>query len=545
MFEQDADSYFDRAVAAVEDGRFYTALHYARRAARLDSYSIDAMMLIAEIYTEMGLYYQAINQYFKVLTFEEEASECYIAIGQNFYMLDQNLTALKFIKRGIAGAWDQESLQQAKAVLESVGGENKFRVISGSRNNELVISMAQSLIGDGEYDGAIKLLNFVPEDSAQYPSAALHKAVCLRSLGDYDGSLKLTEEQLKENPDDISLLCNLVKIYIETKRTADADGLLEELKTLTAAGRDDSYAIAVALLCGDKPADAVKFLERYLESDPYEANVLTILGQAYHNIGELDKAQECFLAILAVDDDNIVAKFYNKYIQEARIRKKPALKYIFQLPLKEVNKTIARLAKTAGLSDGGFRDAVLKKGFFEELMWLYGIGRQELYELINGRLAGVSDRRADDFLRSALVDLRVSNLVKKSIFAAMLKTGKTKRLAVTVGEDIKFLTVTRPKSLISAPDHVIGAYSAVFSALAFIAEGFEKKLNAAVNKLNKTFAKHPSLTSVPELACMLAYITEGGYLGNLDGIIKIFSADGNAVREYFKIAKIETLFTEN
>jgi thioredoxin-like negative regulator of GroEL len=537
-FESDADAYFDRAVDAAEDGSFMSALHYARRAAKLDSYSTDALMLIAEIYTEMGLFYPAINQYFKTLALDEDAFECYMAIGQNFYLMDANIAALKYLKRGIDGAWDAEYLSQARSVLESIGTEKKFRLVGGGNgsNNEIILNLSRSLFADGEYSHAINLLNFVPEKSENYPEALLQKALCTRHLKDFEGSRKYTEELLARDGNDIHALCNKAKLYLETKEIEKAAEILDYLAETQTTDRGELYGLAVTMLDANRDADALNFLEKFADREPYELNVLILLGQVYYNLKKSDKAQECFLAVLAIDEGNLIAKYYNRYIQEARKSKKPRLKYILQLPLAEANRILRKLITATDKSPAEFREAVLgDRGFFDEARWLYGVNRHEAADRLNIRLAALSDKRVTEFLRVQLSDMKVPNIVKKSIFTAMLREGKVKRLALVIDDDIRFFACSRPKSLAEAPQAVIDAYCIVFAALAFIGEGFENRLKTVVSKFMKTHAnKLAEFSDINALACALALTSGEKDFGDIAVLTKIFDADTKIVRKYLK-----------
>jgi tetratricopeptide (TPR) repeat protein len=542
MFEQDADSYYEKAIAAAEDENYLSALHYARRVADVDQYSDDAYMLTAEIYAEMGLFHRAVSQYFKILALDEGAADCYIAIGQNYYMMGANIPALNFIKRGIDCACDSEYLIQARAMLDEISEGPRFRLVSAEQNHEFLLSMAKSLMADNDFESAGRLLNFVPEDSGNYCEAVLQSAICSRYNKDYERSKELTLKALETEPGNVIARCNYAGLLLDAGDAANGEAELDALESDTGCGASELYCIAITMLDAERENTAARFFEKFLALEPYSENVLMLLGQVYYNLGDLDAAQNCMLTVLSIDPESIVARYYNKYFQSARKRRKPKLRYSRQIPSAAANKLLAELWKTGRMSDDALTAYIdEKRDFFDTVLWMYKINRLALAELVSLRLAVLPDRQVSAFLRLCLADTGISNMVKKSILTAILKSAPPNRLALVVDDDIRFLSSGTPKILADADYVIKSAYCSVFAATAFIAGGFERKLNAMLKRFFKEFSGLLyRFDSAPELACVFAYRLGGSYFSDkITELAGIFNADEKLLKYYLELTGVD------
>lgn len=100
-FLQDADYYFDLALDCLEVEDYLTALEYIRRAIKQDPAELDFRFLLAQIYSDMGLYSKSNFEYFKILAIDSKIGECFLRISQNYYMLRNEAASVYYLKKSM------------------------------------------------------------------------------------------------------------------------------------------------------------------------------------------------------------------------------------------------------------------------------------------------------------------------------------------------------------------------------------------------------------------------------------------------------------
>jgi len=119
--------------------------------------------------------------------------------------------------------------------------------------------------------------------------------------GAYDEALQLADSALKANPQMVSAWVTEARALIAKGDLAQAEGKLEE-----ALDRDSANLPAVSTLLGlytrqGKTQAAVQRISKLVEQDPKSAGLHVLLGEAWFNVKELDKAEANARQALALD----------------------------------------------------------------------------------------------------------------------------------------------------------------------------------------------------------------------------------------------------
>ena len=127
------------------------------------------------------------------------------------------------------------------------------------------------------------------------------------NLGEHDKAILLLEEALQVNSKDSSVLNNLGLVHTSLENYEEAEYYLErslKLKPEYVAGSVNMANLKLKLNNGK---EAINILEKILinNKDNYEVNFT--LGNAYQQIGDFDKAKNCFNKCLDLDKSKTIA----------------------------------------------------------------------------------------------------------------------------------------------------------------------------------------------------------------------------------------------
>jgi tetratricopeptide (TPR) repeat protein len=112
-----------------------------------------------------------------------------------------------------------------EAMRRTLPAEDQFAVIK---------EWADALIGpQGDYQGALEVLDQCPEAYRQSPDILMRRAQALRSLGQDAEAVRLTEEALRANPDLIEALLLRARLYRESEQPKSALPLLQRAVQLS------------------------------------------------------------------------------------------------------------------------------------------------------------------------------------------------------------------------------------------------------------------------------------------------------------------------
>lgn len=533
-FTQSAEYYCDLALDYLNNEEYINALDFLRRAIKLDSREIDYRFLLAQTYTEMGLYSQSNFEYFKLLAFDSSIAECYLRISQNYFFLKETSHAVTYLKKGINFDFDDDEILDVDEIMRDLDG-GAFKLISKNTEDEVLLNCVKKLMSYSEYNNALQLLKFIKPDSKYYISALNNASFCCARIKQPKKEIEYAKKVLAIDFFNIYALCNLCDGYSQTEEKELADTTAKRIIDTGIYDNNDYFKAAVALLECGYTETAIKYLNNYLTYFPYNESALMLLSLAYYNIGDLDNAKIFMFKIISIDDSNTVAKYYNKLFQNA-IHSENQLLYIKQVPQKETAGRIQNLKKIVDCSDNEtLSDQILSdKEFFNKIKWGFDLGNNKLSEEIINRLSLLNEEEPQKFLRECLVDHKISGVLKQMILRQLLKSRPIHKIALLHEEEMKYLNPKFNKLLDEYPETYFDAYVNVYTALAFVDEEFEAPLNRTIKKLlSLCSANKTSFRSKNAISALIAN-TYGkiDVFKDLHTVCGIFRANLNTVKEY-------------
>lgn len=546
-FLQDAEYYFDLALDYLDAEDYLNALDYTRRAIKLDPYELDYIFLLAQIYSEMGLYAKSNFEYFKLLAIDQNLGECYLRISQNYYMMREEEAAVYYIKKSMEFDFDQDDFDEDEEfavdyeeMLRDLSGNNKFRLISKNMEDQMLLNYANKLMSISEYDSAMQLLSYVKPDSKYYINALNSAAFCSARIDNPEQEIELALKVLEIDPYNINALCNLADGYVQAGKVEEAQRVADALLQLKIADTRDYYKAAIALLeCGYNK-QAIKYLCDFLSYHPYHEAGLLLLSLAYYNQKELDLARECVYKLVRIDNTNTIAKYYNQYFQNHQEFK--PLEYIRQVPKEEADRRIKMFEEIVQYSSEDLIKLIkTNPEFFHYAKWIFEYASIGLTQKLIERLARIRNQQAQTFLRECLVDNLLSFVVKQRILRTLLSLMPNKKIALVHEDEIRFITPKANKLIFNFPKVYFEAYLDVFTSLAFVDKDYESEFNRSVRKiLNLCDAKKIRFRSRRNLAALFAYnFKRPEIFCDLNTVVKIFGANKKSVAKYLNILGID------
>ena len=144
----------------------------------------------------------------------------------------------------------------------------------------------------GEYGKAAEHLKHAREVSPADATAALYEGQALQNVGDLAGARDALEVSLKLMPRQFPARLLLGKIYLGLKDIPASEDQFEAALLLQPRSVEAQLGLARTKVAGGRLKDAVEQLETLSKSQPNNAEIFELLGQAYRGIGKNDAAQK-------------------------------------------------------------------------------------------------------------------------------------------------------------------------------------------------------------------------------------------------------------
>ena len=179
--------------------------------------------------------------------------------------------------------------KKAYDIAASLGG--------GEQSSEMLNLAATSALRAGEYNTALEYFTELRNNGNETAEIYRHLAACYNGLGDSEQAMTMINAGLEKDPGDANLILEKVNAYLKE----------------------------------GKGAEAIVDLEKLLELDPQNAQLLFVLGTIYgdennKDVYDTDKAKQYYEQALAINPEYYDATYNigvlyttmaNKYIEEA------------------------------------------------------------------------------------------------------------------------------------------------------------------------------------------------------------------------------------
>ena len=373
--------------------------------------------------------------------------------------------------------------------------------------------MAKQLIASHDTEFAKQMLGSIPPHSKNYVDASNFLALIEIGNGNIEKGIKHCDDVLEINPDDVSALT--AKII-----AADMQGNMTEVEELTCRLLDldiselsDMNKIAMCMAEINDSAFTAKYCDRILRESPYERNILLLGALAHANLGNRARAKSLIVSLCSVFRYDYTAKYYARIIDMHDGETPLPLTVI--MDSAEKHRRIERIEKALSKAVNPIdfvRAYEDDEELFDAVMWsVYEEGDATAVKV--GKTVSRT-RRGFPFARRILLNPDCSVVLKKAVFLQLFKTGSVFRVAMVNNDRMQTFHPILPK--VTRRAELVDAYWQVYSALAFIETGYDKKLNEWYRKAVQTLDKEKDKLNPNAVAALIAYKSQ---------INKIFALD--------------------
>ncbi len=433
-FKKDEKSKYERANRHCDDGDYVGALSSLLYTASSEPKNTEVLCHIADIYTELGLYENAIIFWFRFLSVcrKSDAIDGYNGLGANFFFLDNTeLAGFYFNKQlelGDMGACVYDDILDD--YVDSVSNYERpgFKVISSeaeaAEKDEQNYSEAVEKNKTEDYISAIELADKVSEKSEYYGKALYEKAYGLFCLDkDYE-AVDILEKVINDLNDRDICVFNL--LFSCLAQIGDEEKTEKYFKILLDTDSDETEYLnkKMAVLCDfGYFREALDVSEKIMRVAPEDTNCSYLRGLLFYNLREREKSVAC-LKKAYIYSMNPVALYYLRIAERAVDGDKSVpkrLPLIFEIQKSEVD---SRLEAVKKLFTGAAKKNEYADEYISEIFdWCYYCGNQTaqiavaIYAVRNKKTALIEK------LRMQLVNPAITDDIKIRLYTLFVESG--------------------------------------------------------------------------------------------------------------------------
>ena len=539
-----ADKYYN-------EGKLFAALKIANKQYALHGGDPDVFVRLADIYESMGLHASALNYWYKFLDVAEEDDlpDIYEGLAVNYLNLG-NESASAYYYNQLMDSDDRLSDETKMDIVAafSKAKPSPFRFVYPPRladySKELEIGSRALKLGDPKR--AVEYLSRIERGAKQYAPAKELKAVAHLLTGEVEEAEKDCTELLQDYPDDVRVLATLAAVYLEQGRTEESKALALALYEREQTDGEDLYKVAT-VCCENglhrQAYEKFKLLERKM---PYDGRMLYFKGVAAYKCGRLDEAERTVDDLCTLYPDAEVAKYY---LHALRMQKAgetdetaPPVEftYFYHLPQEVREERCRSLIRIGELSKDEaqlFGLIALHDGYFQ---WCFDEMDGGDHDLQYLALVTAERIRADEFIREAMLDSEVENVLKIETLRMLYMRNETMRLGLVLYDIYHKIELERIQIGRKRRKRFLESYAKVASKFVALKEVNGKKIKAAAEKLYQALAEYDSLDLVDntdDCACAIFIAAGLKELGqDVEKIAAVFDADISRVRVLLSVA---------
>ncbi len=500
----------------------------------------EVLASLASVYYENGYYEKSIDCWFEFLTRtddKQDIEDAYYALANCFFNKQNDKVCTFYLNRIFeqSGPLDASLLEDGivdlisehDAPSDTDGNDRSmYKIVWPPEKVDYfeTLHKARGLSLAGEYGEAISLVSVVPKNSDYYAHARIEVAFAEFLKGNEKYAVSIYEEVVQSNPKDITALCHLANAYYYTYEYDKANDCLDKAIALEPKGETEEtniFLVACTLVRNDI---IIEYAKKALEEKPFSRLHLFAKSVAHYNEGELIKAKDGFYKCLCVAPDNIVYSYYKRLVDKDILDRKKGEKHVYpiaeNLPkeLCEVHKnTVVELSK---ISIDRLSSALKSKKNEQSLKWAIRYGDPEVNRIAVCIIAGAKNKWCVEEIKKLLLSCEVPDVLKQLVITALVTSGYSKKLCVTLGNIYFSIKVAGLADGVS--DKILFAYSGCVNALIAIGEKETNKFKKSAERLDLVFGKDVEQFSAVELSALIMLYAGHEKLSSPSVVAKVF-----------------------
>lgn len=433
-FKKDDKSKYEMANRRCDDGDYVGALSSLLYTAESEPKNTEVLCHIADIYTELGLYENAVIFWFRFLSKcrKSDVIDGYNGLGANFFFLDNlELAGFYFNKQlelGDYGECVYDDILDEYADAVSDGDEPRFNVISAdTERDEIDENNYRAAVEENkkeDYISAVASAEKVSEKSGFYEKALYEKAFGLFCLDREYDACEILEKCVTIDKNDVNAYNLLLGCCTQT---GDEEKAEKYFKKLLEVDSDNPEILnrKMSVLCDfGCPEEALAVSDKIMRLAPEDTNCSYLRGLILYNLNRYDKAA-VYLKKAYLYSLNPVALYYLRIAERACDGDPSApksLPLIFDLQKTETDRRLEAIKKLFGgtAKKGEYTEAYIK----EIAEWCFIGGNHTAQMAIAVYAARSKNKTLTEFLRNQLINPALPDDIKIRIFSLLTETGK-------------------------------------------------------------------------------------------------------------------------
>ena len=513
-----------------------------------NDYSADTLGDIADIYADMGEYELSDEFWYKYLSVsaDDKKSVAYEELAINAFECKNYALAAYYLDKKIAldGALDRKELgrEMLEFLSEGLNKKDLYKIVYPENKSDYStdITVAKNAAASGNFEGAAKILEGVPNASPSYKEAAEELSLCYFALGKIKEAIDINRELAKDSGS-VSVYSNLSSMY-RAEKDYDKSAYYYSLAKSMPIDENDEFKFALCAVEQNDHETAAKMLKRVITDDFYDPKIICFYGIALFNTGNPEKAESEIKKAYMINPRDPYLKYLVRLVSAANESGNTdglyPLSYEPELPKKEIAKRLKTLNIAAATPLK--LKAEEKKNLNDYIAWGLRSGDSEFKASVTAIFSDFNKEK-EEIVCDALLSCDVSPHLKQTLIFMLLLNGYKKRVYVSSG-GVFFTFKPRKLPCEEIGDPFFLAYCTAISKMAFSGENMDK-IAFSVNELYKKFkdAEVIKLLSKDELAA--AAVVGAGYetfskpefiygifgvkKEKMDTVIKTLGVDGN------------------
>ncbi|MDZ4847476.1 MAG: tetratricopeptide repeat protein [Chitinophagales bacterium] len=261
-----------------------------------------------------------------------------------------------------------EEVRNAKKFLDSIGYTKEME-----EKNRNIFEQTER---DATYNAAICLLRLDKKEEAKvimqelmdrnYDSPDIYRIVSNYNLeaGDTTKALEILDKAIARYPEDINLLVSKLNVFIAQKKSEQALAMIEKAVQLDPKNTDILFVLGDAYAKAGKEAESEQTYLKIAEIDPQGDNAF----KAYNNLGAMYIDQGNTLNKRLLDDSKLSEKQYEEITAQRNVIYAKAIPHLEKaLAIKSNDKQILRVLKEVYAKLGQYDKSKQMKEQLEQL----------------------------------------------------------------------------------------------------------------------------------------------------------------------------------
>jgi len=314
-------AYFNRSLAYYELEEYEASLADLAKVLEVEPNAVDALVAKANVFRAMKDYVLADALYREAMLHGAPQDQIYLDLSVNYELQDDLDGAMMCVLASIEANSNSELAYQAKLRLHKKKGERAEYIQTAFRLADLhsveiplFLEIGSLLMDAGRYSDVILFLSRCNVTDAEASPVYSMLGVAYVNSDDYSEALEAFNLSLKLNPDNVVALVHKAQIIKATGNVGEAESLL--LKALEAAPNHPEIQMELVGIYRDqlRIAEAELLLEGVLNKDPKNVAALGSKGLFLFDKGLWIDALAHFNSVLDIDEDNYSARYNSSLI---------------------------------------------------------------------------------------------------------------------------------------------------------------------------------------------------------------------------------------